>query len=273
MNNPKQARSPAFQFYADDFLAGTLVMDQADVGAYIRLLCHQWSRGSIPAEAEKQQRLAGGSVSADVLAKFPAGDDGLLRNPRLEIERQKQLEFRESQRQKGLRSAEMRRSVNHGSATVGTAVQPSPQPEWQPNGQPEGNSPSPSPSPSKYISVEVEPEELSSLKERIGAWFNRRLSTPWSEKEIKALKAVIKLKTPPEDMDLLERRYRSNDPYLRREIITLLNNWNGEIDKARLDSSRHQVQKHTSTSMSGGLEIPFFATEEEKDRWYVKQAL
>lgn len=119
----------------------------------------------------------------------------------------------------------------------------------------------------------IENIELSSLKERIGSWFNRRLSTPWSEKEIKALKAVIKLKTPPEDMDLLERRYRSNDPYLRREIITLLNNWNGEIDKARLDSSRHQVQKHTSTSMSGGLEIPFFATEEEKDRWYVKQAL
>jgi uncharacterized protein YdaU (DUF1376 family) len=143
MSTPRQVRSPAFQFYADDFLAGTLVMDQADVGAYIRLLCHQWSRGSIPAEAEKQQRLAGGSVSADVLAKFPAGDDGLLRNPRLEIERQKQLEFRESQRQKGLRSAEMRKSVNHGSTTVGTAVQPNP----QPNGQPKGNSPSPSPSP------------------------------------------------------------------------------------------------------------------------------
>ena len=119
----------------------------------------------------------------------------------------------------------------------------------------------------------IENIELSALKERIGSWFNRRLSTPWSEKEIKALKAVIKLKTPPEDMDLLERRYRSSDPYLRREIITLLNNWNGEIDKARLGSSRPQVQKQASNSMSGALEIPFFATEEEKDRWFVKQAL
>ena len=121
--NPMKA--PAFQFYADDFLAGTLDLSQADVGAYVRLLCHQWNRGSIPAETEKQQRLAGGPVSADVLAKFPAGADGLLRNLRMEQEREKQAAFREMQRKKGLLSAAAR-----------TAAQPS--------RQPKGNSPSPS---------------------------------------------------------------------------------------------------------------------------------
>ena len=34
-------------------------------------------------------------------------------------------------------------------------------------------------------------------------------------------------------MVALEARYQSNDPYLRRELMTLLNNWNGEIDKVR----------------------------------------
>lgn len=155
MSTPRQVRSPAFQFYADDFLAGTLVMDQADVGAYIRLLCHQWSRGSIPAEAEKQQRLAGGSVSADVLAKFRLQPDGRLVNERMEQERQKQAAYREMQAEKGRASAKARRNqpeVNRGS----TVVQPSPQPEHQPNTQPEGNSPVSS---LQTPSIEIERED------------------------------------------------------------------------------------------------------------------
>ena len=81
MNEDKKTRkAPAFQFYADDFLAGTLEMSQEEVGQFIRLLCHQWNRGSIPVETEKQQRLTGGCVSVDVLVKFRLCEDGLLRN-------------------------------------------------------------------------------------------------------------------------------------------------------------------------------------------------
>lgn len=76
-------------------------------------------------------------------------------------------------------------------------------------------------------------EELVALKDRIGSWFSRRASTIWSDKETKALKAVIALRTPPEDIDALEARYKSGNPYLRRDIITLLNNWNTEIDRAK----------------------------------------
>jgi uncharacterized protein YdaU (DUF1376 family) len=52
-------RSPAFQFYADDFIAGTADMSAEEVGAFIRLLCHQWSKGSIPADEERSGRIAG----------------------------------------------------------------------------------------------------------------------------------------------------------------------------------------------------------------------
>jgi uncharacterized protein YdaU (DUF1376 family) len=129
MNKP-----PAFQFYADDFLAGTFDMTTAEVGAYIRLLCHQWNRGSIPVEPEKQQRLAGGSVSDDVRSKFKRGKDGLMRNERMELERQKLDAYREQQRKKGILSGQIRRTVveqrlNNGSIPV------------EPTLEPEGNSP------------------------------------------------------------------------------------------------------------------------------------
>lgn len=71
------------------------------------------------------------------------------------------------------------------------------------------------------------------MKVRIGTWFNRRPTTKWSDEENRALRKVLKLNTPSEDIDLLEKRYLAKAPFIRREIVTLLNNWNGEIDKAR----------------------------------------
>lgn len=148
MNEDKKTRkAPAFQFYADDFLAGTLEMSQEEVGQFIRLLCHQWNRGSIPVETEKQQRLTGGCVSVDVLAKFRLCEDGLLRNQRLEAVRSERDRFLQQQSEKGRKSAESRKLAS-------TAVQPDTQPESNSGStvveiglQPEVNSPSPSPTP------------------------------------------------------------------------------------------------------------------------------
>lgn len=155
-------RTPYFQFYGDDFIAGTIEMSQAEVGAYMRLLCHQWSRGHLPADEEKLRRIAGGNVTEDVLAKFPTWDDGLRRNRRMERVRTEQQEFRDGQRRKGQASALARgyqlKSHQNGthpqpdtqpnSNRGSTAVQPSHQPEAQPDTQPKPNLPSPSPSPS-----------------------------------------------------------------------------------------------------------------------------
>jgi hypothetical protein len=75
--------------------------------------------------------------------------------------------------------------------------------------------------------------DLEAFRLRIGAIVRRRHDTPWNTKEMKALKEVFKLNTPEEDIQLVEARYKTNDPYLRRELYTLLNNWNGEVDKVR----------------------------------------
>ena len=148
MNEDKKTRkAPAFQFYADDFLAGTLEMSQEEVGQFIRLLCHQWNRGSIPVETEKQQRLTGGCVSVDVLVKFRLCEDGLLRNERLETVRSEKDRYLQQQSQKGRKSAELRKLASTGS-------QPDTQPESNSGStvveirlQPKVNSPSPSPTP------------------------------------------------------------------------------------------------------------------------------
>lgn len=103
-------KPPAFQFYADDFLAGTIDMSAEEVGAYIRLLCRQWACGEIPVgDAAKLSRVAGVAVSADVLGKFPEG-----KNPRLERERAKQNEYREAKSQSGRIGAE-KRWQRHGT--------------------------------------------------------------------------------------------------------------------------------------------------------------
>ena len=89
MNKP-----PAFQFYPDNFRDGVADFSQEEIGAYMMLLCYQWSHGCIPKDRARMERAACGTVSGHVLRKFPEGADGELRNPRLERERVKQSDFR-----------------------------------------------------------------------------------------------------------------------------------------------------------------------------------
>jgi len=69
------------------------------------------------------------------------------------------------------------------------------------------------------------------LQRRINRWFNRRDSTPWSDKELKSYKTVKN--ASEEDLSALETRYLAGGAYLRQDVLTLLNNWPGEIDRAR----------------------------------------
>jgi hypothetical protein len=85
------------------------------------------------------------------------------------------------------------------------------------------------------VSTRELPPELEAFRLRVGAMVRRRPTTQLSTKEMKALKEVFDFNTPESDLVLLEQRYQSNDKYLRRELMTLLNNWNGEIDKTQSD--------------------------------------
>lgn len=224
-------------------------MSTDEVGAYIRLLCHQWNRGSIPVKPNRQQRLAGGSVSGAVLAKFKLGRDGLLRNERLEFERQKQSKFRESQRQKGILSGQSRRTpveprLNPGLTrveprAVGTQL----------------NSPSPSPSPVSLFPPIAPPTEgpkingvRDPIMQRAAKIFHRRETTPFTAAEQRAFRNnwLAILDTTEEDWQMLENHYALPQPQTltRKDLATLVNNWNGELDRARKYKPKPQARTH-----------------------------
>ena len=111
MSEESKRKAPAFQFYADDFLAGTSDMSAEEVGGYIRLLCHQWTKGGIPNDPDRAARMAGlmGSPSVGyVLAKFSPCEDGMLRNARMERVRDEQAAFKARQSTSGKSGAQKR---------------------------------------------------------------------------------------------------------------------------------------------------------------------
>ena len=124
-------KAPAFQFYADKFLTGTMAMTLAERGAYITLLCYQWEHGAVPGgDMAALSRVLGTTIREcetiwqSIQAKFKKCSHGKFRNPRLEHERRKQREYRKQQSVKGLAGARVRwrprsssRSTGHPPAT------------------------------------------------------------------------------------------------------------------------------------------------------------
>lgn len=97
-------KAPAFQFYPHDFLVGTADLTAEEVGGYIRLLCYQWAKGSLPNDDKKLMQLSGitdGLSLGNVSVKFRLCDDGLKRNDRLEKVRLEQQEYRRKQSENG----------------------------------------------------------------------------------------------------------------------------------------------------------------------------
>lgn len=78
-------------------------------------------------------------------------------------------------------------------------------------------------------------QEATPLQIRVGKLLGRRETTRWSEKEIAALNAIGE--PAEEDLQLLEDFYNAiiepEQDHRRTALLTLLNNWNGEVDKAR----------------------------------------
>ena len=121
-------RSPAFQFYAADYLADENVqlMSMEEEGCYVRLLAYCWREGSVPAEPEKLARLCKGVTPSEaVMGCFVEceGYPSRLANPRLEEERLSKLEFAEKCKQWGKLGAHKRKGNKEKSTErVGLAT-------------------------------------------------------------------------------------------------------------------------------------------------------
>ena len=95
MSKNHKQKSPAFSFYASNFIAGTLTYSLRERGAYITLLAWQWDHGSIPDEAKARCRVLGCTPREERLVWNTLQDqfvieEGVLKNHRLECEREKQ---------------------------------------------------------------------------------------------------------------------------------------------------------------------------------------
>lgn len=172
-------KPPAFQFYADDFVGGVADMTQCEVGAYILLLCHQWSRGEIPTDTARVALIAKGEASPHVLAKFPGG-----KNERLERVRKEREEFVANCQQAGKSGGgnpafrkgqpnpyyQKDKGGDKGQDKGGISFEDKGRDKGRDIGQdkgrdkPEINSPSPSPSPIYIERVEAEIPSLTEIK-------------------------------------------------------------------------------------------------------------
>lgn len=98
---------PAFQFYVGDFLTGTAHLDAEAIGCYLLLLCFQWAHGFVPSDASQRARICRmtppdfGPMWGLLEDKFVVGDDGRLRNERMEVVRANQLAISEKRREAG----------------------------------------------------------------------------------------------------------------------------------------------------------------------------
>ena len=88
-------KDPAFLFYSSDFLTGTMLMTDEQVGKYIRLLCLQHQKGHL---LKEHMINICKSYDKDIFDKFRIDENGLYYNERLRIEIEKRSKYCESRR-------------------------------------------------------------------------------------------------------------------------------------------------------------------------------
>lgn len=88
-------KDPAFLFYSNDFLSGTLLMTDEETGQYIKLLCLQHQKGHLK---EKDMLNICKSYNEEIFSKFKKDKDENYYNERLEYEVNKRKAYSESRR-------------------------------------------------------------------------------------------------------------------------------------------------------------------------------
>lgn len=88
------SKDPAFLFYSNDFLTGTYLLSDEQVGKYIRLLCLQHQKGVL---SEKDMLNVCKTHDEDIFAKFEKNEQGFY-NVRLKEEADKRKAYSESRK-------------------------------------------------------------------------------------------------------------------------------------------------------------------------------
>lgn len=106
------AKDPAILFYSADFMMGTALMSETEVGQYIRIMCHMHQSGHLSLEDMKN---ICPNISSKVVAKFKQDSNGLYFNERLELEINKRKKYSESRRNNRLKEKTKTYDTTHDS--------------------------------------------------------------------------------------------------------------------------------------------------------------
>ena len=122
-----------FPLYVDNFLGGTQDFTPAETGVYIKLLCHQFSYGSIPSETPRLFRITNSQTDEEraavdfvIRSKFTDRSDGTMVNERLASELQRIDGLATTSREngkKGGRPKKPRRNPDHNPDETQTITQ------------------------------------------------------------------------------------------------------------------------------------------------------
>ena len=88
-------KDPAFLFYSSDFLSGTMLMTDEEIGQYIKLICLQHQKGHLK---EKDILNICKTHNEEIFSKFKIDEEGNYYNERLETEINKRKAYSESRR-------------------------------------------------------------------------------------------------------------------------------------------------------------------------------
>jgi uncharacterized protein YdaU (DUF1376 family) len=106
------AKDPAFLFYPNDYIGGTMGMTFEEKGAYIEILMLQFNRGHMTSHMIGQLV---GQLWESIKCKFVQDEQGLWYNIRLDQEKDKRMSFTQSRRNniKGLNQHTIGHMTSH----------------------------------------------------------------------------------------------------------------------------------------------------------------
>lgn len=95
------AKNPVLPLYYNDINSSTEHWSDEEFGAYMRLLIHQWDKGFIPDDHTRLRRIADTAKKhwKILKQKFVKGEDGLLRNTRMEEVREDRIKHTNKQKE------------------------------------------------------------------------------------------------------------------------------------------------------------------------------
>lgn len=112
------SKDPAFLFYAQDWITGTLTMTMEERGQFITILAVMHQKGRLD---QKTIRFLVGNVSDSLKDKFEIDSDGKWFNVRLEEEIEKRAHFINSRRKNGSKGGRPRKSEKPSAKPNGLA--------------------------------------------------------------------------------------------------------------------------------------------------------